>query len=106
MKKLLAVSALAGVVLISPVAAMGSDSDYQSEVEGQELTGMGAGALAGGIVGGPAGLVVGAIGGALLGRSSGLGGGAWQGPDEGGAVGSGVECWGATASGVGYTATG
>ncbi|MEJ1336231.1 MAG: hypothetical protein RPU37_09285, partial [Candidatus Sedimenticola sp. (ex Thyasira tokunagai)] len=72
MKKLLAVSALAGLVLVSPVGAVENGSDSLKEVEQQELQGMGAGALAGGVIGGPAGIVIGAIGGALVGRSNGL----------------------------------
>ncbi|MES9898108.1 MAG: OmpA family protein [Sedimenticola sp.] len=72
MKKLLAVSALTGLVLVSPVGAVESGSDSLKEVEQQELQGMGAGALAGGVIAGPAGIVIGAIGGALVGRSNGL----------------------------------
>lgn len=60
------VMAAAGV---SPLADA-AEADYRDEVRLRQQQGMGIGALAGALIGGPPGPVVGLAGGALLGRDS------------------------------------
>lgn len=72
MKKMVVVSALSGLMLVSVARASDSDSNYLDEVSHQEWQGAGVGAIAGAIIGGPPGFVIGAAGGALFGRNSGL----------------------------------
>lgn len=73
MKKQLAVSVLlAGLTLGTSAGAMENDSIHPHERGDQEWHGMGAGALAGGMVAGPVGVVIGAVGGTLFGRTHAL----------------------------------
>jgi len=72
MKKMIVVSALTGLMLVSVARASDNDSDYLKDISHQEWQGAGVGAIAGAIIGGPPGFVIGAAGGALFGRNSGL----------------------------------
>lgn len=69
MKKLMAVCAASAVVSVTAVLAAEEVSAEQAYP--QERTGVGIGALLGGLIGGPPGLILGAAGGALMGRDLG-----------------------------------
>ncbi|OQX31531.1 MAG: hypothetical protein C3L25_05585 [Candidatus Sedimenticola endophacoides] len=60
---------MAAAAGVSPLADA-AEADYRGEVRLRQQQGMGIGALAGALIGGPPGLVVGLAGGALLGRDS------------------------------------